>query len=94
MNETKHTPGPWKIYTSPSAQWVGKDITGEIVCEKPDQQYDRANWQANAHLIAAAPDMLEALKAIEPMTWNDSPLLKVYAKEIEQLRAAIAKATA
>lgn len=43
-------------------------------------------------LHAAAPDMLEALKAIEPMTWNDSPLLSVYRDEIKQLQAAIAKA--
>lgn len=47
----------------------------------------------HARLIAAAPEMLEALLAITPMFANDSPLLTVYRKEIKQVLNAITRAT-
>lgn len=65
-NRTTHTPGPWTVETQwasdvddnqfPFAHWIagpeGEQIAEQIL-EKPD-----------AHLIAAAPDLLAALKAI------------------------------
>jgi len=59
--ETKHTPGPWYVYQDLKDFNVSKDIK--------DMSWDicqLANWsaeenEANAHLIAAAPDLLEAL---------------------------------
>jgi hypothetical protein len=58
----KHTPAPWH-----------KDAMGNGVSESKNKQVCRRpigkktlvgqNWEANAQLIAAAPDLLEALKA-------------------------------
>jgi len=66
MSETKFTPGPWEWdgdvwdydYAEEAPWLIGKDnqiiIKGEIDC---------AN-KANAHLIAAAPDLYEAIKEL------------------------------
>ena len=72
-DETKHTPGPW---------WVGDvdDFDGIAilydeervpVANVPEGYSDR-NAQANADLIAAAPDLLAALKpfAEHPNDWT------------------------
>jgi hypothetical protein len=50
--------------------------------------------EANAALIAAAPELLEALKGILPAFDNESTrtIRKVYADRIEAAEAAIAKA--
>lgn len=62
MSKTKFTPGPWKIVEDrvPSSLEVyGGTIA---ICEC----WRRANAEtemANAHLIAAAPDMFEELKS-------------------------------
>lgn len=64
MNEKKHTPGPWVI--GPDA--VDEKRRQEHLIGLPRQpdgmsMTERvANYAANAHLIAAAPDMLEALE--------------------------------
>ena len=59
-----HTPGPWKVLgedvvlecnEKEVVAWVG-DIDGQMI--------------NNAHLIAAAPDMLEALKEVVALTEN------------------------
>ena len=49
--------------------------------------------KANARLMAQAPELLEALQALVPIGWNDSPLCKVYTREIQAAERAIAKAT-
>ncbi len=67
--EQKHTPGPWRvgdgsfvIGNHPAPGITGSDDVhhygGHLICESVSQ--------ANARLIAAAPDLLEALKA----TWK------------------------
>lgn len=61
MSDTKHTPGPWIADTLMIFPDNGDAIThaiAEIKCRNVD---DREPY-ANAHLIAAAPDMLEALE--------------------------------
>ena len=66
MTDTKHTPGPWNIgekYQSIIAKHqTGHDddksidaYGGHMICES-------VKMHANAHLIAAAPDLLEALE--------------------------------
>jgi hypothetical protein len=49
---------------------------------------------ANARLIAAAPDLLAALKALAPILDNDGPLVAAYADIEPLVRAAILKAEA
>jgi hypothetical protein len=59
---SKHTLGPWTIYPETDGTEIcavdyipGLPIRQIIA--RPDRS---ANWIANAHLIAAAPDLLEA----------------------------------
>lgn len=60
---SKHTPGPWVVTPHPHVDVFG---VGEIMDDK-EMQYGLShticyqNAEANARLIAAAPDLLEAL---------------------------------
>lgn len=56
----KHTPGPWSIGKYGDVT----DATGEVVRAKGLALTRGAEAEANARLIAAAPDMLAALKAV------------------------------
>ncbi|MFN7834823.1 MAG: hypothetical protein ACK5NY_03395 [Burkholderiaceae bacterium] len=65
MSTIRHTPGPWEI-DEPHQVWaesIGEyvAITAQIEDHETVPQ-DQA--EANAKLIAAAPDLLEALKLI------------------------------
>ena len=53
MSTPKHTPGPWAVHTF--------TISGKERLEVLDATGTNACVQANAHLIAAAPAMYEAL---------------------------------
>ena len=101
--ETKHTPGKWKACQSipKEAAWEGVDewIQADdetIVCEKPAAYPSQSDvWDANARLIAAAPELLEALKDAA----NNLELIQLQRGEnsltkwiVVQARAAIAKA--
>ena len=79
---TKHTPGPWKIGAYESGEMAvdgpnGEEITGFVK-------------QEDAVLIAAAPELLDALKEMLSVYVghpnNDGPVST-------KARAAIAKAT-
>ena len=60
----KWTPGPWIVFTSEDG-WGCDTFVGTLT----DTLFDVRPWkgpawqEANAHLIAAAPDMAEALQA-------------------------------
>ena len=56
----KHTPGPWKITHSEVSGYRVSDSTGWGVAVVLKD----VNDEANAHLIAAAPAMLEALERL------------------------------
>lgn len=91
--ETKHTPGPWAVYhdhpdadTAKSLAHIRalgaephlNEIASVYCCDIATEQ------TANARLIAAAPELLEALNSVLPY---------VNAGEALIVRAAIAKAT-
>lgn len=62
---TKHTPGPWKYTISAKhnrPQISGKD--GHQIC----LLWRDGEMEANARLIAAAPELLEALKNLANQT--------------------------
>ena len=71
MADVKHTPGPWTV-TADGAGWYiecaperGHSVAyimAEIGEEDPDTSDDEK--EANARLIAAAPDLLEALQML------------------------------
>lgn len=61
---TKHTPGPWIAKAGPN-RWNVTTATGPRTFNVAAINTDRAEQEANARLIAAAPDMLAALIAAE-----------------------------
>lgn len=89
---SKHTPGPWIIqsdschYDTLSIVNVGRKMVVHVggCCEPAEQE-------ANAHLIAAAPELLRAAKDF--VEWfecgrvGDKPIA-----ELHYARAAVAKA--
>lgn len=79
-NETKHTPGPWDIVKVDCGVFK---ISGAFACEN----------SANAALIASAPDLLEALRAIKAALEDGSVLTQEGIEDMHDIaRAAIAKA--
>ena len=58
-----HTPGPWKVKNIGSECYVeGATFVCDMQMSDCDGQGDREMALANARLIAAAPDLLEACK--------------------------------
>ena len=93
---SEHTPGPWHI-----SRWAGEhDDGGAVICDangkrlastesiwwKADK-FAWAEYQANARLIAAAPELLVALERI---VYDLGPYVK--ASDLQPARDAIAKA--
>lgn len=90
MSEQEHTPGPWLTVKSKPNRV--RDESGVIIAQvsMPPTKLDKASWMkgkeishANARLIAAAPELLAALKALDERghtqaTW--SLALKAIAK--------------
>jgi hypothetical protein len=79
----KHTPGPWeaKAYVGNWAVIHRKDCAIKNIALLP-------YGEANAHLIAAAPELLEAVDRL--LTWNHGGQR---AEDVAFARAAFAKAT-
>ena len=96
---TKHTPGPWFWDDKDALPWTDYDKTdhmpylidanGRIVMSGEDI---RINNAANASLINAAPDLLEALKAMVSAYAGQVQNDGSYAVIDVSARAAIAKA--
>jgi hypothetical protein len=84
---SKHTPGPWKV--------VPHYCQGQYLCVEigDDGNYtSEAFLPADAHLIAAAPDLLEACKrASDRMKANPSHF-DSYDTDLAEIETAIAKA--
>jgi hypothetical protein len=68
MSNTQHTPGPWlHVKADECHGHYIEDATGETVCDLyfvTSSRHEFSNAELNARLIAAAPDLLEALAAI------------------------------
>lgn len=82
---SKHTAGPWRLHQN----WIdagryGSEVICSFCCPLSDQDYD--NYEANGRLIAAAPELLEALLRCKFDSLNMS------LDDMAFCRAAIAKA--
>lgn len=107
MSKKAHTPGPWRVFIcDDGGEWsgwplsispVGNDDksvvrTGGHWPYEWDEYTSKAEAVANARLMAASPDMLEALErllaAAEMTTFSDQ-----FPQECENARAALSKAT-
>lgn len=80
---SKYTPGPWHVDEHGAIR--GGDLS--IVATR--HRLPMEVHTANAHLIAAAPDLLQALKEAVEVFCIEVPFGN---KTIAQMRAAIAKA--
>jgi hypothetical protein len=101
---SKHTPGPWigagpsfgdplpRYTTSIMTEWEHEDDGFIEICEFPFHHHDGEN-EANARLIAAAPDLLEALKGVLKVERGSSGRIILEGWHEEAICAAIAKAT-
>jgi hypothetical protein len=111
MSDVKHTPGPWHLDKEHDGEYtmigepiaiVGGEETGESVrftvgrtCDYGPHGNDQT--EANARLIAAAPELLEACRMLR-LQFSDDGTARyslVSAREaVAAANVAIAKATA
>jgi hypothetical protein len=89
MNNTKHTPGPWVIDKSNPVKIQGIGPQPQIRYPVCFVSALGKHWQANTRLIAAAPELLEALRELVESVAISDP--GVY--DLDAARLAIAKAT-
>lgn len=91
MSEFKGTPGPWYIdVNGVEARWNVDDVNGNSVAlthQLPDDK-DWAKRDANTRLIAAAPELLEALQFVVDYHFGKTATAPAYLKA----KAAITKA--
>lgn len=98
MSDAQHTPGKWGYDgedTAASQDWDGdgyeifvRDGNGEII-----ESIASTTEEADARLIAAAPDLLEALETVErqaSQSGEASP--RITSNALRDVRAAIQKA--
>lgn len=84
----QHTPGPWKHRNGRIFQLDREELTIANVARAFDGDYS----PTNGDLIAAAPDLLEAL--LTARDHIDMDALEVsHCKDAQRIREAIAKAT-
>lgn len=97
MTNVKHTPGPWRVVESIDGYFAGRKTTvkaGNLRVlspwqHRPHPEFDE--FEANARLIAAAPDLLGALRMVqELMDGLGPPLGETQASHKERMvRASI-----
>ena len=93
-----HTPGPWKWSDQyetgddrPTFSLIGEGGYGILSCDGVENSPQCLHDEANARLIAASPDLLDALtKLVNGASSGNSP---TSAALLKNARAAIAKAT-
>ncbi len=101
QTKPKYTPGPWdKIKHGEHESKVGATTLIAVVYSTAFK--DQENQRANANLIAAAPDLLETLKAclalfakdhaLDRFDWGKSALRAEDIRELNELPSAIRRA--
>lgn len=91
MSERKHTPGPWMV-EGRTVYALNEDGYNRFSALVQDAHTPGDELEANAQLIAAAPELLEALEQF--VAWVDAPCESAFSdSQLASARAAIAKAT-
>ena len=105
MTQEKHTPGPWRVFGRMTGKVISENGPGMVeICETGDFRdaelvpFNAERWNADARLIAAAPDMLEALRDVVSDLFlqiesRRGPKAASQYPSIVAARAAIARAT-
>jgi hypothetical protein len=94
MSAAKLTPGPWRaVHYEKVDVW---DVVAPLP-DEPDVEDNRYSLidppsAADARLIAAAPDLLEALVEVERLATRNADYIGQDGQHIKRVRAAIAKA--
>lgn len=95
MSETKFTPGPWTTEDFNTQRFAVYAPNGRICQMDITRDSQRAEeGQANAHLIAAAPELYEALREVLSAYvpgWDGAEYSDV-GGSVSHARAALAKA--
>ena len=98
MSESKHTPGPWRAY---GFMITGGDFRQVAECNMPvgtpgrEEDATVDEDQANARLIAAAPDLLAACEMLisDPSEeWSQTEFDRRVGAARDMARAAVKKA--
>lgn len=105
MSEAKHTPGPWRLphfvsedsgcdcgYIFANDDRMGAVASVHFHKRECDDNPPKDEAKANARLIAAAPDLLEALKAVAALDECEAHFEDAFERLLPQIRAAISKA--
>lgn len=91
MTETKFTPGPWKWVKSNDHDWSSYDLSPGILTKDTADgtPFGDEIDKANAHLIAAAPELYEKLAKIRGWINVDAegPWGKRFYAEVDALLA-------
>lgn len=89
----KHTPGPWYVVYSP------KKRPGTFIRDRVDHleisycnSAETSRPEADARLIAAAPDMLAGLEAVETALEYQTPDTEDDRELLEKIKRALTKA--
>lgn len=93
MGMDKHTPGPWVHYEGSNSIWSESGTAVCVLCGPRDDVKTRQN--ANARLIAAAPEMFEALNVAWELIINlgRPETNDRHHAACEKIRTALSKAT-
>lgn len=86
MADAKHTPGPWRISWGRNGTYPLAVDNGSANVVTSFGRPSNPEARANAHLIAAAPELLDVLKTFVAGFRDHDEVIKL-------ARAAIAKAT-
>jgi hypothetical protein len=85
--ETKHTPGPWRYQENSDAYThIVRAGTDDYICGCG--QGSDGTCEANARLIAAAPELLEALEEFVASRGASTDFARAYVKAEAVIRKA------
>ena len=101
MTQSKHTPGPWSVLVNDEDLWLIEHenqqiaaVSGQFVADDYGNCPLEPEEMANARLIAAAPDLLEALTklALATSSVGVGHISMNQRTALKEARVAIAKA--
>lgn len=96
----KHTPGPWEVVRSWRGELEPFDAKNDHHLLSSESPLPLEEREANAHLIAAAPELLEALEALmaayesyaRDQEYEGNRWQPEYDENYQQAKKAVAKA--
>lgn len=89
MKELEITPGKWSVFYGTNGTVVLNE-DDEMIVSARNAISGFSEQEANARLIAAAPDLLAALQLI--ISYHDDGNCELHSEDVAMARAAISKA--